>query len=640
MAGSGGLAVWRSKVAAALVAGWASVAGGWTSPAPVRMTSTDSLDSRVAVDSNGRLHVVYRENPGPAWQAWYNTNVGGFFGEPVQLSVGAGFWPVVACEGGEVHFAWAHDPLANNNWEIFYRRLAGGMLGPILNASNTTIKSLRPALAVGVGTGPLIAWDEALQADDRYDTFFADWNGSGFNPAINISNTPGGTAYGSVNVNLVVAPDGAVTAMWVDRDNPANQYRPNARRRVGGVWQARQEISTLALGPSTPGLAVGADGTVHTVYESGGAIWHQRFAGGVWSAPQALPGGLTAPLRCKAAVDGRGFVHVVCDDSRYGSGEIYYSTDASGAWSPWVNISNTPNTNSISADIAWGAHVLGVVWLENSDRAGGIGVFNVWHTRHDLPPPGPAGSLAGVVRRAGGAPLAGAVVCCGGREAVTGTEGTYLLEAIATGTYTAGAYRPCHLPQEVSGVQIAAGQTTSLDFTLEPIPPPPATELTATAGNTRVTLVWRHSVGAQSVGTLIRFKHGGFPEGPQDGFVVVDRPGTPGTMDTFAHTGLTNGLPYYYAAFAHDGAGAFAPPATAGPVRPAVRPDFDRDGDVDQWDFGFLQACLTGPYLPPADPQCLPADLNDDGGIDAWDVARLLGCLGAPGAAADPGCAD
>ncbi len=630
----------RSRVAAALVAGWASIAGGWTTPAPVRMTAADSLDSRVAMDSNGRLHVVYRENPGTAWQAWYNTNAGGFFGEPVQLSAGAGFWPVVAWDGGEVHFAWTYDPLANNNWEIFYRRLAGGVLGPIINASNTGIKSLRPALAVGFGVGPLIAWDEAVQADDRYDTFFADWNGSGFNPAINISNTPGGTAYGSVNVNLVVAPDGAVTAVWVDRDNPANQYRPNSRRRVGGVWQPRQEISTLALGPSTPGLAVGTDGVVHTVYESGGTIRHQRFAAGAWSVPEDLPGGLSSPLRCKVAVDERGFAHVVCDDSRYGVGEVYYSTNAAGAWSPWINISQTPNTNSIAADIACRAHVLGVVWLENSDQAGGTGVFNIWHERHDLPPPGPSGALAGLVRRPGGMPLAGAVVCCGGREAVTGADGAYRLEAIATGTYTAVACKPYHHPQEVPGVQIAAEQTTTLDFTLEPIPPPPVTQLVATAGNTQVTLTWRHSSGPQSVGTLIRFRHTGFPEGPQDGFPVVDRPGAPGTSDSFTHSGLTNGLPHYYAAFAHDGAGAFAPPATAGPVRPAVPPDFDRDGDVDQWDFGFLQACLTGPYVPPAVPECQPAELNGDGGVDGLDVLRLLGCMGGPEAAADPACAD
>ena len=35
--------------------------------------------------------------------------------------------------------------------------------------------------------------------------------------------------------------------------------------------------------------------------------------------------------------------------------------------------------------------------------------------------------------------------------------------------------------------------------------------------------------------------------------------------------------------------------------------DFDKDGDVDQSDFGHLQACYTGPGTDITDPECFDA---------------------------------
>lgn len=62
------------------------------------------------------------------------------------------------------------------------------------------------------------------------------------------------------------------------------------------------------------------------------------------------------------------------------------------------------------------------------------------------------------------------------------------------------------------------------------------------------------------------------------------------------------------------------------------RADFDGDNDVDQEDFGYLQACMsdtaTG-YLP----GCQEADLADDSArrVDSNDAVAFLGCLSYPG---------
>jgi hypothetical protein len=67
--------------------------------------------------------------------------------------------------------------------------------------------------------------------------------------------------------------------------------------------------------------------------------------------------------------------------------------------------------------------------------------------------------------------------------------------------------------------------------------------------------------------------------------------------------------------------------------------DLDRDGDVDQSDFGQLQACLTGPNVPQMLPACLAARLDGDDDIDGADITILQECLSGPNIPGDRTCA-
>lgn len=71
-----------------------------------------------------------------------------------------------------------------------------------------------------------------------------------------------------------------------------------------------------------------------------------------------------------------------------------------------------------------------------------------------------------------------------------------------------------------------------------------------------------------------------------------------------------------------------------GPMLP--RADFDRDGDVDQVDFGHMQVCLSG--TSPPRYGCRNADLNRDNRIDENDFVIFVGCASGPGMPASPGC--
>jgi len=67
--------------------------------------------------------------------------------------------------------------------------------------------------------------------------------------------------------------------------------------------------------------------------------------------------------------------------------------------------------------------------------------------------------------------------------------------------------------------------------------------------------------------------------------------------------------------------------------------DLDGDGDVDQEDFGFFQACLSGTSVP-HEPGCEDADLDSDTTVDQNDFAIFQGCMSGANVPADPDCAN
>lgn len=69
--------------------------------------------------------------------------------------------------------------------------------------------------------------------------------------------------------------------------------------------------------------------------------------------------------------------------------------------------------------------------------------------------------------------------------------------------------------------------------------------------------------------------------------------------------------------------------------------DADRDGDVDQVDFGLMQLCFTGD-AGGTPPGCRCFDRNEDGSITGIDVAAFVHCAadGGPMLPADPTCDD
>lgn len=69
-----------------------------------------------------------------------------------------------------------------------------------------------------------------------------------------------------------------------------------------------------------------------------------------------------------------------------------------------------------------------------------------------------------------------------------------------------------------------------------------------------------------------------------------------------------------------------------------LQADYDDDGDIDQTDFGHVQACLSGPLSPQLLGECQDARFDDDSDVDGADVQLFLGCLSGPGVSPNPAC--
>lgn len=236
----------------------------------------------------------------------------------------------------------------------------------------------------------------------------------------------------------------------------------------------------------------------------------------------------------------------------------------------WVGIDPTGGVDPTSTSIVWssGAHSYWI-WTQQSvtttawsDR---ITVFIRARANHAgtsmtaifddaaLTWQSPSrGAISGLVRDQSGAGVSGASVSTGYLTALSEADGSYSLPSMPVGTYSLTASKEYYSSQNVSGVSVTPGGTTTAHFTIAVVPPDPVLSFACSPSDGVNRLSWTNPPTCYYKATLIRCKTTGYPIGPADGDLVCDRIALPSSADSFDHTGLANGVIHYYAAFARD----------------------------------------------------------------------------------------
>jgi hypothetical protein len=208
-----------------------------------------------------------------------------------------------------------------------------------------------PAIACDPTGHPLVAWMRETGGFERYDIYFAMWNGSEW--------VEGGTVHPphpwEDGGPFMASGGGELWIIW-GRMDPGDD---RTREMYACFWEGSDWSSELFIcGPDSSsrlsgwkGLAVDYEGTPHVVwstYPGDQEIFYSTFDGNSWTEKLQinLPDSLEQDLDPAIAADSMGNLHVVWAARTYGSPygyEILYSKSDGASWSPEVQI-NEPDT--------------------------------------------------------------------------------------------------------------------------------------------------------------------------------------------------------------------------------------------------------------------------------------------------------
>lgn len=513
------------------------------------------------------------------------------------FSTGREVGPRAATDGaGNLHVVWFGQGSSDNadQWRIYYQSYNG--------------TSWSTPLAIGpVGAGsPDIAVDASnnlhVSFDSNENIYYMKRTGGVWSAVTPVQDNA------SKSLTPRLAVNGAGTSIligWHENGQVGGTYDIMARKYTGGTWEAIENVSSDSGLSRNCNLVIDSAGNFVVAWEdvtANHSYFRQRNAGGGWGAKTQIDTTSDRAYGPSVAIDTSNNLHFTWHDDSSGDWDQYYRMrTAGGAWASGpVNVANHAGVTDCCGDV--GVDNTGtpyVVWADYQ---------NIYFTRKSGPSFLPWYKLA-----------------TGNNKATPRI-----------------VFRPSNVSDVLWQDRDNAGDNWNIAWMWrsnpDTSPPSPAGGASAVGQNTQVKINWSNPTNLDFVGVRIRWKLGGFPTGPTDGNALVDKPGARGAADTFTHVGLTNGVTYYYALFAYDDSGNFAPGVNVSAV-PNGPADFDLDGDVDQADFGRFQACLTGQGITQALPSCAKALLDDvDADVDAADMALFLGCMSGPGVYANPNC--
>lgn len=629
-------------VCVATWAAWPGAAVAWTEPLLLSDHVNDVQWPRLCASASGGVHLIYRYRFRP-WRIVYRfRDANGNWG-PIEFPMNMPFqdtpWIVEDREGcPHIFFAGGPDGNWPEHWTQIYESVKKNGVW--------TTRQVTPWEATHQGY-PRVAVDlEArmhllyvkvdLNKSTRADVCYRELNGSAVS-----SETYLGQIDNFYYHHPTITRDASdrVHAAWVDRGGPRNAVI--YRRKDGYTWSAPATVGTSVTNNyiTFPAITVLGNTIVVAANDdnNGSAALIKAAAsddGGItWGGFNTIVQGTYVSF----AADPLGAIHMAY--AWPGETATGYTLWQGSGWATPVRLT-APTLWQLSPDIAMDS--AGILHVAYEDYVTAPPPHIISYINSQVPEPRPAlGTISGTVCDQYGAAVPNAVVNTNtGLSAGTGPDGRFAIGS-PVGTFSVSAARRDFTGQSHSNVTVAANQASIVNFTIIGQPPAAVTSLSVATASTTNTLQWINPANPQFSATRVVYRTDRAPRSPDDGTLLADDAATPGTTRSITHTALTNGVMYYYAAFAYfDDSSRFYASGVHASGAASVRPDMDHDGDVDQADFGLFQGCYSGAYNPQLLPECQQAKLDADADVDPDDAAVFIRCMSGANVYANETCAD
>ncbi|HSG27316.1 MAG TPA: FlgD immunoglobulin-like domain containing protein [Candidatus Krumholzibacterium sp.] len=278
----------------------------------------------------------------------------------------------IAVDGdGRVHVVWADD--RDRNFEIYHTYRSGGIWSMPERLTTSAEDSKRPVLAVdGLGRVHLV-WNDLR--DGNKEIYHRIWDGSwGFETRV--SDTPG-DSYASCIVSR------GLEIHLVYQEEVDGYLQIIYRSFDVFTWSAPEQVSFVESGMSmVPTIAVEPGGRIHVAWwdtredPGGGAPGKvaYRYRDGTWSDEEIVSGPEADAMRPNICVDDSGVVHVAWIDKREPFEQIYYNRCEEGGWTGEVLLTGGDFTH-YHPSLSLSAGRVHLVYWANLPSAANPGVF-------------------------------------------------------------------------------------------------------------------------------------------------------------------------------------------------------------------------------------------------------------------------
>jgi BNR repeat-like domain len=305
--------------------------GAWATSKRVTYTAGSSIGPDIAVDSSGKLYVVWEDKTPGNSEIYFkkSTDKGTTWSanKRVTWTDGISMASSVAVDSSNrLHLVW--DEFTSGNFEIFYKKSTdgGATWSTSKNLSSTSGNSVNAAMVVNSPDTIHVVWYDF--APGNFELYYkkSTNGGSSWSAKKRITWNSGASTFPAI----VVDPSGNLHVAWSDATSGSAEIYYKKSTDGGATWTAGKALATNSVESTTPDLTVDISGHLHLVWSADSPytseIYYRKSTdkGATWAAAQRLTwnsGDSQVPV---IAVYGSANIHVFWYDDTPGNYEIYY----------------------------------------------------------------------------------------------------------------------------------------------------------------------------------------------------------------------------------------------------------------------------------------------------------------------------